>query len=71
MHQDSFIFRTGRVYRLVYKRFFERFGESHEPEMTRAPLDKIILETKLLDMGPPKEILALAPDPPNLRNIAS
>ncbi len=34
-------------------------------------MDKIILETKLLDMGPPKEILALAPDPPNLRNIAS
>ena len=38
-------------------------------EMQRAPLDKIILDTKILDMGPPKELLALALDPPDLRNI--
>lgn len=29
------------------------------------------MDTKLLDMGPPKEILALAMDPPNLDNISS
>ena len=38
-------------------------------EMQRAPLDKIILDTKILDLGPPKELLALALDPPDLRNI--
>ena len=32
--------------------------------MRRSPLDKIVLETKELDMGEPKEILALALDPP-------
>ena len=41
----------------------------HVPEMKRAPLDKVILDTKMLDMGPPKEILALALDPPDLKNI--
>ena len=53
-----------------FQAFYERvlFNE-HEPEMRRAPLDKIILDTKCLDMGPPKEILALALDPPDLGNI--
>ena len=37
--------------------------------MTRAPLDKVILDTKLLDFGTPKELLALAMDPPRLDNI--
>ena len=37
--------------------------------MQRAPLDKVILDTKILDMGPPKEILGLALDPPDMRNI--
>ena len=37
--------------------------------MQRAPLDKVVLDTKILDMGPPKEILGLALDPPDLRNI--
>ena len=50
--------------------FYERvLPVEHEPEMRRAPLDKIILDTKCLDMGPPKELLALALDPPNLGNI--
>ena len=63
--------KSGRVYRLVYKDFYERvlFNE-HEPEIRRAPLDKIILDTKCLDMGPPKELLALALDPPDLKSIS-
>lgn len=60
----------GRVYRLIFKDFYERvLLNEHDPELKRAPLDKVILDVKLLDMGPPKEVLALALDPPNLRNI--
>ena len=55
---------------MVYKKFYDEvLRKEHEPEMKRAPLDKVILDTKILDMGPPKEILALALDPPNLQNI--
>jgi ATP-dependent RNA helicase TDRD9 len=63
-------FSWGRVYRLVYKHFYEHIlKDEHDPEMRRAPLDKVILDTKLVDMGPPKEFLALALDPPDLRHI--
>lgn len=62
--------RSGRVYRLVFKDFYERvLLNEHDPEMRRAPLDKLILDTKCLGMGSPKELLALALDPPDLRNI--
>lgn len=37
--------------------------------MTRAPLDKVILDVKLIDYGSPKELLGLAMDPPDLYNI--
>ncbi|XP_059081906.1 LOW QUALITY PROTEIN: probable ATP-dependent RNA helicase spindle-E [Tigriopus californicus] len=61
---------SGRVYRLVRKSFFDEcLEDSHRPEMQRAPLDKIILETKQLNFGSPKELLALALDPPDLNNI--
>lgn len=44
--------------------------DEHMPEMKRAPLDKIILDTKLLgDFGTPRTLLACAMDPPNLTNI--
>jgi HrpA-like RNA helicase len=44
--------------------------DEHIPEMKRAPLDKIILDTKLLgDFGTPRTLLACAMDPPNLQNI--
>ena len=63
-------FREGRVFRLIFKSFYERHcPNEHDPEIRRAPLDKIVLDTKMLDMGEPKEILALALDPPDLRNI--
>ena len=55
---------------MLFQEFYERvLLNEHEPEMRRAPLDKIILDTKCLDMGPPKEILALALDPPDLGSI--
>ena len=37
--------------------------------MKRSPLTKVILKTKELDFGAPKELLALAMDPPDLINI--
>ncbi len=64
------MFRNGRAFRLVPEEFYERcMPTQHAPEMTRAPLDKVILDTKLLDFGTPKELLALAMDPPRLDNI--
>lgn len=64
--------KAGRVFRLVFKDFYERvLPREHEPEMRRAPLDKIILDAKILDMGSPKEILSLAMDPPDLHNITT
>lgn len=42
------------------------------PQLLRAPLDSVILASKMLHLGePPKAILALAMNPPNLRNIES
>ena len=35
----------------------------------RCPLDKLILQVKVLDLGEPKAILALALSPPNLDDI--
>ena len=60
----------GRVYRLVDKEHYNVFFvDHHEPEMKRSPLTKVILKTKELDFGAPKELLALAMDPPDLINI--
>lgn len=42
------------------------------PEILRAPLDRVVLSSKLLDLNePPEAILALALNPPNLKNIES
>lgn len=43
--------------------------ESTKPEMLRSPLEKVVLKAKMLDMGPPHAILALAMDQPNLSDI--
>ncbi|KAH3857352.1 hypothetical protein DPMN_099959, partial [Dreissena polymorpha] len=61
---------NGRVYRLVSKQFYNNHLEDYGlPEMQRCPLDKLILQTKILDLGEPKAILALALAPPNLGDI--
>ena len=39
------------------------------PEILRAPLENVVLKSKLLDMGEPKAILALSLDPPDLGNL--
>lgn len=64
--------KAGRVYRLITKDFFNCFiPDCHPPEILRAPLDKLILDTKILDMGPPKQLLAQAMSPPDLTNITN
>ncbi|XP_054758320.2 ATP-dependent RNA helicase TDRD9-like isoform X1 [Lytechinus pictus] len=61
---------SGRVYRLVHKAFYEEYiDEFAIPEILRCPLEQLILQVKVLDLGEPKAILALALEPPNLDNI--
>lgn len=43
--------------------------ESGTPEMLRSPMTSIVLKSKILNMGPPQSILALAMDPPDLTDI--
>lgn len=41
------------------------------PELVTSPLENVILKAKLLEMGPPAAILALAMDHPKLNDIAN
>lgn len=41
------------------------------PELSRCPLETIVLKAKQLNMGSPKSILALAIDPPNENDISN
>ncbi|XP_044735251.1 probable ATP-dependent RNA helicase spindle-E [Chrysoperla carnea] len=61
----------GRVYRLVPKYFYDDYIKPETvPEMLRCPLDILILLTKRMNLDrSPKEILALALDPPRLDQI--
>ncbi|CAB3245863.1 unnamed protein product [Arctia plantaginis] len=61
--------RDGRVYRLVTDKFYENFSQECEPEIKRCPLERLVLLAKMLDMGSPSDILALAMNPPDLTNI--
>lgn len=47
----------------------ENFEDNEMPEMSRCSLSRIILMSKILDMGTPKQLLASALDPPILSNI--
>ncbi|XP_065082926.1 probable ATP-dependent RNA helicase spindle-E [Ochlerotatus camptorhynchus] len=61
---------NGRVYRLVDRRFYEnQMAFSTSPEILRCPLENVVLKAKLLEMGPPHSILALAMNPPDLSDI--
>uniref|UniRef100_A0A1B0CMA6 Probable ATP-dependent RNA helicase spindle-E n=2 Tax=Lutzomyia longipalpis TaxID=7200 RepID=A0A1B0CMA6_LUTLO len=55
----------GRVYRLVKKDFYFKVLPPHiTPEMLRQSLEMVVLKSKLIEMGPPETVLALALDPP-------
>ena len=57
------VHHDGRVYVLIPESMVESLPKEHVPEMRRVPLSKVVLDVKTLDMGSPKEILALAMDP--------
>ena len=60
---------NGRVYRLVPEGFSRKLVEYHSPEIQRVPLTGVVLDVKLLEMGSPKELLALALSPPDLVSL--
>lgn len=45
--------------------------ETAIPELVSSPLENVILKVKLMEMGPPTSILALAMDRPELSDIAN
>ncbi|CRK99021.1 CLUMA_CG012127, isoform A [Clunio marinus] len=67
--------RTGRVcdgvvYHLVERSFYlDEMDDYMSPEMKRAPLERVILKTKLLTNQAPLDFLSLALDPPDIPNI--
>jgi len=62
--------RDGRCFRLIKSINYQIvIPDSHEPEMLRAPLEKVILDTKLLNFGPPIQLLSLAMTPPRMDNV--
>lgn len=67
--------RTGRVmpgkcFRLVSQEFYtKKMPPAASPEIINNPLEDIILKIKVLNMGTPESILALAMDKPNFSDI--
>ena len=59
----------GRVFRLIPEEFYDSSPNEHKPEMQRVPLTKVVLDVKMVDMGSPKELLALAMDPPDVLSL--
>ncbi|CAL4066121.1 unnamed protein product, partial [Meganyctiphanes norvegica] len=59
----------GRLYRLVDRDYYQTFSQYSVPELCRTPLTHVVLKTKVLDMGEPQSLLALAMDPPQLHDI--
>ncbi|XP_055325146.1 probable ATP-dependent RNA helicase spindle-E isoform X2 [Sitodiplosis mosellana] len=63
---------NGRCYRFVENHFYYNvMNENAIPELVSSPLENVILKAKLLEMGPPTSILALAMDRPQLNDIAN
>ncbi|XP_045776416.1 probable ATP-dependent RNA helicase spindle-E [Maniola jurtina] len=61
--------RDGRVFRLITEKAYKDLQQECTPEIIRCPLERLVLIAKMLDMGQPSEILALAMDPPDISNI--
>ncbi|KAF0299336.1 ATP-dependent RNA helicase TDRD9 [Amphibalanus amphitrite] len=61
---------SGRVYRLVTKRFYDQLRDYGVPEMLRSPLEHVVLKAKKFCAEfEPKAVLALALEPPQLEKI--
>ena len=63
------VFHDGRAYVLIPESFANQLPREHVPEIQRVPLTKVVLDVKMLDMGSPKEILALAMDQPAIHSL--
>lgn len=66
--------RAGRVseghcFRLISSKFVKQFQDYCVPEMLRSPLEQVLLKVKLLELGPPAQVLGLALQPPNITYI--
>lgn len=62
----------GKCFRLVTEEFYTKVMRSSAfPEIINCPLEDIILKIKVLNMGSPESILALAMDKPNLSEIGT
>lgn len=60
----------GRAYRLVFSNFYQiQMRKYPLPELIRSPLELSCLKVKMLELGPPKDLLGLCLDPPNLSDI--
>jgi len=59
----------GRVFRLIPKELESCLPIHVEPEMLRVPLTGVVLDVKMLDLGSPKQLLALAMDPPEMQSL--
>lgn len=60
----------GIVIRMVHKNFYEHHMDEYpSPEMTRVSLENVVLKMKILRMGSPVKMLALAPNPPEKSSI--
>ena len=59
----------GRVFTLIPKTFEDKLPETSVPEFLRVPLTKVVLDVKEADMGSPKQLLALAMDPPQIQSL--
>ena len=61
---------SGRVYRLVTKRFYDQLRDYGVPEMLRSPLEHVVIKSKKFCAElEPKAVLALALEPPQLEKI--
>ena len=61
--------KEGRCFKLIPKNMYWEQPEDSVPEMLRIPLANVVLDVKMLDMGSPKQLLALAMDPPDIQNL--
>lgn len=60
----------GRVYKMIHEEFYKDcLEQDSKPEILRSPLERVVLKLKVLNIGEPKAILALAMDPPDLYSI--
>jgi ATP-dependent RNA helicase TDRD9 len=59
----------GKCYRLVKLHLFNSLQSYQKPALLQESLDRVVLQSKKLNIGEPKAILALALEPPNINDI--